>query len=104
MVHECPSLLSITVMNTMTEGNLGRKQFVSSTILQSYSHPSGKEVRARPQDRTLDAETEKNLKRNVTSCLSLDGLHSLISDTTQHNLATCSHSFSDLGLSISLVN
>lgn len=104
MVHECPSLLSITVMNTMTEGNLVRKQFVSTTILQSYSHPSGKGVRARPQDRTLEAETEKNLKRNVTSCLSLDGLHSLISDTTQDFLATCSHSFSDLGLSISLVN
>lgn len=58
MVHDCPSFLSITVITTMTECNLGRKRFASSTILQSYSCPSGKEVRVGTQDRTLEAETE----------------------------------------------
>lgn len=104
MVHDCPSFLSITVISTMTERNLGENglfhlQFFSLTVVHQ-ERKLGQELKTGPWKQKL----KQNLGRNVASCLSLDGLHSLISDTTQDYLATFSHSFSDLGLSISLVN
>ena len=51
MIQSCPNLLSITVINIITNKNLGRKRFMPS---DSLARESGQE----PGDRNSGPETE----------------------------------------------